>query len=787
METTYDLPPGLPADLEQLRGYIAQFEAGELAPEAFRSRRVPQGVYEQRRDGTYMLRIRVPGGGLFAHQLRRAASVARHHGDGRIHVTTRQDIQIHGVALGHIHPALVELAEAGLSTKGGGGNTVRNIMGCPDAGVCPNEVFDITPWPAALTEFMLPDPVSYQLPRKYKIAFAGCANDCVGASVNDLGFIATERAGQPGFAVYAGGGMGPQARVADLLEEFVPAGDIHLVAEAIKRVFDEHGNRRNKNRARLRHLVREMGFERFEQLYREKLAKLCDEGLAAPQPKQPSGRRLPEPAGEQAPEEDLEEGLAAGLERSFERWRHCNVRPQKQAGYWLAHLPVALGDLSADCAEGLADVVERFGEGMLRATPAQNLLLRWLTEAELPGLHRALADLGLASATPPVLRDMVACTGSGTCRLGICLSPGLAEAVQQRLTEAELDLAAAESLSLHINGCPNSCGRHPIASIGFHGKARRVDQRLSPWYVMQLGGRLGEGQTALAEGREALAARDIPSFLEELLRAFRKSSQYPDFSAFLYAGGRDTASEIAARFKDIPAFDDDESYYRDWGSNEPFSLAGRGAGECSAGVFDLIRVDLASAHAALDEGKLFSATALAARAMLVTRGEEAEGATDSLQKFDRLFVREGHIDRSLHALVEDALQRSHSATPGEQMPAGAGAVAALIEAVEKLYEGMDQSLRFHARAADGAGPSPEQIAPDEVTVDREADFQGVTCPLNYVKTKMLLGQMKPGQVLSVLLDEAGGKSVPQSAEKDGHEIIRVQQRGERWQVLLRKA
>ncbi len=775
METTYDLPPTLQADLEQLRTHIAEFEAGSLAAEAFRSHRVPQGVYEQRKDGTYMLRIRVPGGGLLPHQMRSAASVARHYGDGRVHVTTRQDIQVHGVPLGGIHAALIELAQAGLSTKGGGGNTVRNIMGCAHAGVCPDEEFDITPYPAALTEFMLPDPVSYQLPRKYKIAFAGCGNDCIGAGVNDLGFIARQRAGRPGFAVYAGGGMGPQARVADQLEEFVPAEEIYLVAEAIKRLFDKHGNRRNKNRARLRYLVRELGFERFEALYREELAKLCEEAPPVPDLKRPTGRRLPEAT----------EAMPAA--EGFDDWRRCNVRPQKQAGFFLVHVPVSLGDITAETFEGLANTLEHFGEGMLRATAEQNLVIRWLQDAELPGLHRDLCKLGLAVASPPVLRDMVACTGSATCRLGICLSPGLAAAVDRKLASADFDLVDAENLSIHINGCPNSCGRHPIAAIGFHGKARRVDQQLSPWYVMQLGGRVGEGYTALAEGKDALAARDIPDFLEQLLRAFRQSDQYPDFYAFLYAGGRDLASDIAAGFKSIPSFQDDKNYYYDWDSDELFSLAGRGAGECSAGVFDLIRVDLTSARDAIREGSLFAATVLAARAMLVTQGEESKDASDSLQKFERLFIDSGHIDDSFRELIHAARQQSHSANPEEQMEPGAERVEALVAAVEDLYEGLDQSLRFHAAPADDAKPSDEAAgAAKDFAVDREADFQGVTCPLNYVKTKMLLAQMETGQVLSVGLDEAGGKSVPQSAEKDGHEILLVEQRGERWQVLLRK-
>jgi sulfite reductase (ferredoxin) len=573
--------------------------------------------------------------------------------------------------------------------------------------------------------------------------------------------------------------------VADQLEEFVPAEDICLVAEAVKRLFDKHGNRRNKNRARLRYLVRELGFERFQELYREELAKLREERPTTPAPKAPTGRRLPAPADSEEPAE------------GFEEWRRCNVHPQKQAGYSFVHLPVFLGDLSSDTVEKLADIVERRGEGMVCATPAQNLIMRWVLDAELPGLHRDLSELGLADPLPAVQRELIACTGSATCRLGICLSQGLAGAVDRELRRDGIDLLDATDLSVHINGCPNSCGRHPIASIGFHGKARRVGERLSPWYVMQLGGRVGEGQTALAEGKDALAARDIPAFLAEYLRAFRESKQYPDFSAFLDDGGRDRASDIVARYKDIPAFADDKNYFFDWGAEELFSLAGRGAGECSAGVFDLIRVDLASARDALGEGKLFSATVLASRAMLVTQGEEAKDARDALASFERLFLDAGHVDASFRDLIDAAKERAAAPSPAEEMEQGVERVTDLVKAVEVLYESMDQSLRFHgassdtAKPAETAAPGPSQEAPaaakpEDFAVDREADFRGVTCPLNYVKTKMLLGQMKTGQVLSVLLDEEGGKSVPASAAKDGHEILLEQQRGDRWLVLLRK-
>lgn len=270
----YHLPDSLVEDLEKLREMTVQFQAGTVSAAYFQAFRVPMGVYEQRESGTFMLRVRLPAGGMLPHQMRGLAEVAKKDGNGILHVTTRQDIQVHRVPLDAIHPALVALYDVGLSTKGGGGNTVRNITACYDSGVCKKEVFDVAPYAVALTEFLLSDRLSYELPRKYKIAFSGCNRDCAGATTNDLGFIAKRHGNVSGFTVYVGGGMGAYNRVADLLEDFVPASQFYLLAEAVKRVFDKYGNRKNKHKARLRFLIEQMGFEAFQRLYRGELTKL---------------------------------------------------------------------------------------------------------------------------------------------------------------------------------------------------------------------------------------------------------------------------------------------------------------------------------------------------------------------------------------------------------------------------------------------------------------------------------------------------------------------------------
>lgn len=771
---TYSLPASLADDLENLRRMVAQLKAGGISAAELRAFRVPLGVYEQRTDGEFMLRVRFPGGGVLPHQMRTLAEVSQQYGNGILHVTTRQDIQVHRVALDNVHPALVRLAASGLSTKGGGGNTVRNITTCFDAGVCAREEFDVSPYAIALTEFLLPDPLSFQLPRKYKIAFAGCSKDCPGATVNDLGLIAKRRGDELGFAAYVAGGMGAISRVAHPFEEFVPAGEIHRVAEAIKRVFDQHGNRKNKNRARLRFLVEEIGLPRFRDLYEVELARLR-KAEVPPLHVRPLPCRSPA-----APESSGEPG------EGFQAWRERNVLPQRQDRYFLVQLPLFLGDIAADKLAKLADVVEEHGEGLARTTQWQNLVVRWIHEDELPTLHERLQSLSLAPALPPILRNMLACAGAATCRLGICRSRGLIKAVRDRLLDDALDLDALGDLNMFVSGCPNACGRHPIAQLGAHGAARRVAGRLVPHYVLQLGGKVEEGSTRLAEGSLGVPARNVPAIVSAFLQGFRASSEFPDYDAFLGAQGRELANQLIAENSQVPSYEEDASYYYDWDAEELFSLAGRGPGECSAGVFDLIEVDLASAEQALAVGKPFAATALAARALLVTQGHEAKSDANALELFTESFIDSNLIPASFRALTQRAVGCASAASSEDAFDADAGEVEALVRVIRKLYDNMDPSLRFRPVTETVEPPEGEPSGAPEVPVDREADFRGVTCPLNYVKTKLLLEQMESGQVLSVILDAEGARNVPKSAEQDGHKILSTAAEGEATKVIIRK-
>ncbi len=775
----WTLPSSLPDDLAAFEKNVDAFKAGTLSPTQFLVFRVPQGVYEQRETGAYMLRVRFPAGVVLPHQMRRLAEVATQYGDGVLHVTTRQDIQIHRVSIDGVHPALTALAEAGLSTKGGGGNTVRNITGCPGAGVCPNEAFDVTPHVVRLTELLLRDAKSFQLPRKYKIAFSGCEHDCAGVTVSDLGFIAKVRDGVPGFAVYVGGGLGAASRVADKLEDFVPVSEATLIAEAIKRVFDANGNRRDKRQARIRFLVRQLGFDTFRRKYEDQLSLLRREriqapALAADSPMVATTKGAPLPAG-------------SDQDPAFAGWLTSNVRPQRQPGYFQVIVPLPLGDIAAANLKHLADVIERHGDKCVRATQRQNLVLHWVGGDELAALYHELATVGLGASPAPVRRDLVVCTGASTCKLGICLSRGLARAIDDALSKRPAVIELLGTLEINISGCPNSCGRHPIAHIGLHGAARRIDGRLVPHYTILLGGRVEEGRTVLASPRGTVPAKRVPEFIADLLTAFAESPQRPDFHAFVNESDV-LIKQLVSKHQSVPSFTEDKNFYYDWDAEIPFSLAGRGPGECGAGVYDLIDVDLKSAAEALTQQRWFAAATLASRALLVTRGEQANNDGEAFALFRKHFVDDGLIEPKHGTLLDVGGRAAVADNPTAAFASVATDAPAFVAAVQALFLSMDASLHFPKRAEACNAPLTATLTArtKTVTVDVEKDFRGVVCPLNYVKTKMALDRMKPGQVLAVLLDADGARNVPESAQKDGHTIVAITQENSCSRVTIRK-
>ncbi|MBM4163343.1 MAG: nitrite/sulfite reductase [Lentisphaerae bacterium] len=694
-------PSELAQEIEQHALDVGRFLRGELSASLLKSRRVPRGIYEQRQNGAYMVRVRVPGGTLGAAQARALAGVASRYGSGTLYVTTRQDIQIHDVAIGQTPDLMRELFRAGLTSKGGGGNSVRNITACPYAGICPAEQFDVTPCVEAVTEYLIGLPGSYNLPRKYKIAFSGCSADCALAQVHDLGFIAHSRDGQPGFSVYAGGGMGTDSRVADRIEDWVPAGEVIRMAEAVRRLFDRLGDRRNRRRARLRFAVERVGADAFRRLVREAVQVATADGApTCERPLHCSGSPV-EPAGD----------YRALLTQTGD----CDVLPQRQPGYVAVPLYLPLGKIAWRALAALADLAERFSsEKMLRATQDQNLLLPFVREPDIGPLREALQGvLGPEATRPGAKRAFTTCTGAATCRLGLCLSQPAAVACAQALDGAGLAPSTIRAVDIRMNGCPNACGQHPIGTIGLFGAAQRIGERLIPAYRVLVGARRGEGRTRLGTLAGAVPARALPAFLADVLRDYEADhASNESFADAFDRKGMRHFQTILERHTHVPTDTDDPTFYRDWGRDEDFSLAGRGAGECGSGVFEIISEDLSAAARALDQAEtdaepgaaLFRGLLATVRALLITRGIDSQDPDVILRSFETHFVETGLVDvgfRNLLARARGYLEGGRNAVAGCREE-----IRRLLDRIQKLYATLDADLRFHEPEAAQAATPP---------------------------------------------------------------------------------
>ncbi|MHC4188029.1 MAG: nitrite/sulfite reductase [Planctomycetota bacterium] len=467
------LPESVKEDILNHRSQVEKFLNGQTSPIAFKAYRVPMGIYEQRAVGKYMIRIRIGAGLVLPFQLQRIAELSQKYGNGTLHVTTRQDIQIHEVNIEHTPDVLEGLLEVGLSARGGGGNTVRNVTACPRSGVCPKEEFNVAPYAIATAEYLLQFKSSYNLPRKYKIVFSGCSEDCAYASVADLGFFAHKRDGKKGFAVYSGGGLGPNPAAAVKIEDFVGGNEFLEVAEAIKRLFDEYGDRANKHKARLRYVLKRLGQEEFIKLYINNRKEVQHQSL---QGNIPAVRAIVSSSKEavQSVSNDKDQPPLSN-----------NVMPEKTQGMFTIRVNLNLGDISADNLVKIGKIADKSGQGLVRTTQLQDILITSVQKQNIERTLGALEDISI-DLLGSTGTKIVACTGAATCKLGLCLSRNLADAISKEFNEKKISLKNGNSV-LRISGCPNSCGNHYIANIGFEGKAKRIKGRLMPFYEVLVG------------------------------------------------------------------------------------------------------------------------------------------------------------------------------------------------------------------------------------------------------------------------------------------------------------
>lgn len=758
------IPKSVREDTLGYRSRVEKFLQGDTSPIAFRAQRVPMGIYEQRAVGKYMVRIRIGAGLVLPYQLERIAQLSKTYGNGVVHITTRQDIQIHEVKIEDTPAVLESLLEAGLSPRGGGGNTVRNVTACPRAGVCPKEEFDVAPYAIATAEYLLSFKSSYNLPRKYKIVFSGCSDDCAFASIADLGFFAHNKDGVKGFAVYAGGGLGPNPAVGVKIEEFVTDNEFLEIAEAIKRVFDKYGDRANKHKARLRYVLKRLGAKEFVKLYNDERAELRKQGL---QGERPEVRDLASRFGFSGSTSESEK--QSPLQN--------NVLPEKAEGLFTIKLRLNLGDIPADDLVKIGQIAEEYGQGLVRTTQLQDLLVTGVPRENLENIISALGSLSINVIGNNKPR-IVACTGAATCKLGLCLSRGLAGAISEKF--GQNNIQQPETI-IRISGCPNSCGHHYIGSIGFQGNAKRVNGRLMPCYDILAGARTVEGDACLAERIGTVPARKIPELLAEAFETGATEKQQLKTLVQRYS------DSISAQFPD--------DYYYDYGSEEPFSLAGRGPGECGAGVMDVIKLDIDEAREAVKtahqtqaaENKsesVYKAIVAASRALLVAFGLEPKKDREIFAAFSEHLIKPGWVKIETQQLLDDVIdwRMGDKDSIGDLVEQ----TEALAKRVEELFLSLDANLKFRVKPVT---QQQNSIAAEDKaeTKNRIIDLRGVACPLNFVKAKIELEKISVGEILEMLLDDGEPvRNAPASFAEQGQEVIEVKSKDDYFCVKVRR-
>ena len=593
-------------EIDEFVSVLERYEKGELTPDEWRAFRLVRGTYGQRQTGdAQMLRIRIPQGILDGEQLRALADVAEDYSRGFGHLTTRQNFQLHFLRLHDVERVMRRLAEAGLTTREACGSAVRNITACPCAGVAADEVFDVTPYAEALTRHLLRHPLSSRLPRKFKIAFEGCPEDHAFAAINDIGLRARRHVNgsdRRGFRVSVGGGTSILPTSGQLLFEFLPAGEILDLADAILRLYAARGDYKHKQRNRMKFLIREMGWDAWRAELERTLGEVRAEGgarlpfdpedpplEAAPSWSRPEPPSLAETAARAVATETRGPGFTPCVEPALARsgadlarWARSNVRPQKQAGYVVATVSVPLGDLTSAQLRVLADLAASYSDGTVRTTHEQNLLLRWVPERSLPDLFDRLAAAGLGLGDAGTIADPVSCPGAEACRLAVTQSRGLARLLQEHVAARPGLAQAAADLSIKISGCPNGCAQHHVAGLGFQGSVRKLEGRAVPQYFVMVGGGVTDGRAHFARIAAKVPARRTGEALERLVALYQsEAAEGETAKAFFRRVELARVKHVLADLEALTPEDAAPADFVDLGDEGEFKVEAM-EGECSA-------------------------------------------------------------------------------------------------------------------------------------------------------------------------------------------------------------
>ncbi|WP_028296100.1 HEPN domain-containing protein [Olivibacter sitiensis] len=653
--------PVVEQDIIDLEKKIRAFREGQIHEERFRSLRLARGVYGQRQPGVQMVRIKLPFGKLSMKQFLRIADIADEYGSSNMHLTTRQDIQIHYVNLDRTPELWAKLEQDDITLREACGNTVRNVTASPTAGIDPLEPFDVSPYAHAVFSYFLRNPICQEMGRKIKIAFSSSEKDTAYSFIHDVGLIPKLDAdGNRGFKVVVGGGLGAQPLLAYPVYEFLPANRIIPFMEAILRVFDRYGERNNRNKARMKFLIQKIGLEEFLALVKEEeLAnKVKHYEIVLDM--------LDEPA---LPEIYQGEGITLRDEEHYQKWLETNVFEQKQQGYYGVYVKIPIGDIKTDKGRAFIAAIKPYVADEIRITQSQSLLLKYVPENNIRPLYYALDKLGLTLVGYDSVADVTTCPGTDTCNLGISNSMTLAVVLEDLIYSEFPDLIYENNLKIKISGCMNSCGQHGLAEIGFHGSSLKVNGKVIPAVQVMLGGGIvGNGEGRVAERVIKTPSKRATDVLRVLLKDYEgNKSNNENFHAYYDRQGKDYFYRLLKPLADLTTLQPEE--YVDWGHEETFSTA-IGVGECAGVVVDLVATLLYESEEKLGWAqKSFDAGAWAdsiyhsysvyvgtAKALLLKKGINNSTQMAVIKDFDKYFVETSQFKLTSGSFENEVLQ-----------------------------------------------------------------------------------------------------------------------------------
>ena len=656
--------PIVEKDIIELADKIEQFKEGQIDEEKFRSLRLARGVYGQRQQGVQMIRIKLPYGKVSSHQLRRIAEVSDEYSRGRLHITTRQDIQIHYVDLDRTPELWAELERDKVTLREACGNTVRNVTASETAGFDVDEPFDVSPYADALFKFFLRNPICQEMGRKFKVSFSSSDTDTGLSYIHDLGFIAKIENNVRGFKVMIGGGLGSQPRHADALYSFLPSDKIIPLMEGVLRVFDRHGERKSRSKARMKFLLKSIGLEAFKELIETEQKAIEQQTV----PINADNFPISKPVEIETPRVEITD-----LE-TFESWKTTNLIPQKQNGYKAIGIKVLLGDFYTDKARLLADLVETYAAGELRLTLRQNIVIPFVKEALIPFFYTELKKLGFTELGYNKAVDITACPGTDTCNLGISSSTGIARELENIIKSEYPQYLNNEDLVIKISGCMNACGQHNMANIGFQGMSIKTKNNLvaPALQVLLGGGNSGNGKGRFADKVIKIPSKRGPEALRYILDDFEQNSEQDTFYEYYTFRGEKYFYNLLKTLSDSTNLSADE--YIDWGSKQAYVKA-IGIGECAGVVIDLIATlflesDEKIMNARSDyESKAYnnaiyfaySSMVNSAKALLLSKNHSTNTQASIIKQFDEVFVSTNSI--SLGSTFSELIYQINSNAP----------------------------------------------------------------------------------------------------------------------------